>query len=164
MTLVNSHAGKTQLSKLVDEASARAAFGNGVRRGQGAIMLRLVVAVAGIVPVAAGLAGVISGAAMLGGQPAANLTLDSHLRYLSGLLLAIGLGFWSTIPRIEQRTDRFRLLTAIVVVGGLGRLFGVLVEGLPPAPMLFGLAMELAVTPLLCLWQGRVAANWAQSG
>jgi hypothetical protein len=126
--------------------------------------LRLVVAVAGIVPVAAGLDGALRGAAMLGGHPAANLTLDSHLRYLSGLLLAIGLGFWSTIPRIEQRTPRFQLLTAIVVVGGLGRLYGILVVGLPPGPMLFGLAMELGVTPLLCWWQVRVAASWAQSG
>jgi hypothetical protein len=129
-----------------------------------AIALRATVAIAGIVPVGAGLAGMLRGAAMLGGHPAANLTLDSHLRYLSGLLLAIGLGFWSTIPRIEQQTARFRLLTAIVVVGGLGRLYGVTAEGLPPAPMLFGLAMELGVTPLLCWWQGRVAASWAQSG
>jgi hypothetical protein len=129
-----------------------------------AMTLRVAVALGGIVPVAAGLAGVVSGAAMLGGHPAANLTLDSHLRYLSGLLLAIGLGFWSTIPRIEAHTARFRLLTAIVVAGGLGRLYGILVEGLPPAPMLFGLAMELGVTPLLCWWQGRVAASWAQSG
>jgi hypothetical protein len=106
----------------------------------------------------------LRGAAFLGGHPAANLTLDSHLRYLSGLLLAIGFGFWSTIPRIEQQAARFRLLTAIVVLGGLGRLYGIAAEGLPPGPMLFGLAMELGVTPLLCWWQGRVAARRAQSG
>jgi hypothetical protein len=135
-----------------------------VRAGREALVLRVVVAVSGIVPVAAGLAGIISGAAMLGGHPAANLTLDSHLRYLSGLLLAIGIGFWSTIPQIESQAPRFRLLTAIVVIGGLGRLYGILVEGLPPAPMLFGLAMELGVTPLLCWWQGRVASRLAQSG
>jgi hypothetical protein len=127
-------------------------------------VLRVAVAIGGLVPVAAGLDGMIRGAAMLGGHPAADLTLDSHLRYLSGLLLGVGLGFWSTIPRIETRTARFRLLTAIVVAGGLGRLYGILVEGLPPAPMLFGLVMELGVTPLLCWWQGRVAARRAQSG
>jgi hypothetical protein len=129
-----------------------------------AIALRIAVALGGLVPVAAGLAGIVTGAAMLGGHPAANLTLDSHLRYLSGLLLGVGLGFWSTIPRIEQQTARFRLLTAIVVIGGLGRLYGIVAEGLPPAPMLFGLVMELGVTPLLCWWQGRVAASGAQSG
>jgi len=127
-------------------------------------LLRVVVGIAGIVPVAAGLSGMIRGAAMLGGHSVANLTLDSHLRYLSGLLLAIGLGFWSTIPAIEGQTARFRLLTALVVVGGVGRLLGILIEGLPPVPMLFGLAMELGVTPLLCLWQGRVARGAAQYG
>ena len=66
--------------------------------------LQVAVALGGIVPVAAGLAGMFGGAAMLGGHPAANLTMDSHLRYLSGLLLGIGLGFWSTIPDIERQT------------------------------------------------------------
>jgi Domain of unknown function (DUF4345) len=127
------------------------------------LSLRIAVGVAGLVPVAAGLMGMLRGAAMLGGVSAENLTLDSHLRYLSGLLLGIGLGFWSTIPAIEQRSTRFRLLTAIVILGGLGRLFGIWREGSPPAPMLFGLAMELAVTPLLCLWQSRVAVAARQN-
>jgi len=133
-------------------------------RRREALALRMMVGLAGIVPVAAGLDGMIRGSAMLGGVSAANLTLDSHLRYLSGLLLAIGLGFWSTIPRLDVQGGRFRLLTALVVVGGLGRLFGILMMGLPPAPMLFGLVMELGVTPLLCLWQVRLAASVPQSG
>ena len=116
--------------------------------------LRAMVVLGGIVPVAAGLAGVLAGSSMTGG-PAAGPALDSHVRYLSGLLLAIGLGFWSTVPAIERRGARFRLLTAIVVCGGLGRLFGVLLHGAPPASMLLGLAMELVVTPALCLWQYR---------
>ena len=83
--------------------------------------------------------------------------LDSHVRYLSGLLLAIGLTFWSSIPRIEDRTTLVRLLTAMVVLGGLARAIGFSVSGWPGTGMAFGLAMELVVTPLLCLWQGRVA-------
>ncbi len=123
--------------------------------------LQALVAVLGLVPVLAGLSGVVLGASMTGpALPAAfSSGLDSHVRYLSGLLLAIGLGFWSTIPSIERRSARFRLLTALVVAGGLGRLLGVLVDGVPPAPMLGGLAMELAVTPLLCVWQARVALD-----
>jgi hypothetical protein len=35
------------------------------------------------------------------------ISSDSHLRYLSGLLLGIGLCFWSTVPRIEAKTARF---------------------------------------------------------
>ena len=86
--------------------------------------------------------------------------LDSHVRYLSGLLLAIGVAFWTTVPAIERRGDRFRLLTALVVTGGLGRLLGVVLRGWPPASMVFGLAMELVVTPLLCWWQWRLSRHF----
>jgi hypothetical protein len=80
-----------------------------------------------------------------------------HYRYLSGLLLAIGLGFWSTIPNIERHAPRFRLLTGIVVIGGLCRLFGVMLgDPLTPA-VAAALAMELVATPLLCFWQGQVS-------
>lgn len=102
---------------------------------------------------------------MLGGasfvEPeVASISLDSHFRYLSGLLLAIGIGFLSTIERIEAKGRQFRLLTLFVVTGGLARLSGTLVDGVPSSEMLFGLGMELVVTPLLCLWQMRIARRF----
>jgi hypothetical protein len=121
------------------------------------LALRIVIAVLGLVPVGAGLAGVVDGIEMVGAQ--ASVSADSHFRYLSGLLLAVGLLFWSAIPDIERQGRLVRILTLIVVVGGLGRLYGVLAAGEPSAPMLFGLAMELVVTPLLCLWQSRIAVR-----
>ncbi len=120
--------------------------------------LQIAVAVLGLVPVAAGLAGVLLGPGMVGlSHAGSNPSLDSHMRYLSGLLLGIGLAFWSLIPRIEQQRAAFLMLTAIVFVGGLARLLGMLEDGIPPPAMLFGLVMELLVTPLLCVWQARVA-------
>jgi hypothetical protein len=128
------------------------------RRSRSSVLaLQVAIAVFGLVPVAAGLAGAIDGAAFLGEQ--VSVSADSHVRYLSGLLLAIGLLFWSTIPRIEQQGRRVRLLTAIVFVGGLARLGGLIVMGAPSPPMLFGLGMELVVTPLVCLWQSRIAGR-----
>lgn len=118
--------------------------------------LKLGVALGGCAPVAAGLAGIWLGPQLAGGGMA-SVPLDSHFSYLSGLLLAIGLGFWSTIPDISRMSGRFRLLTAIVVVGGLGRLVSLVKVGTPDAPMLFGLGMELIVTPALALWQSRLA-------
>ena len=56
-----------------------------------------------------------------------------------------------------RQTACVRLLTLLVVVGGLMRLYGIATVGNPGGAMLFGLAMELVVTPALCLWQGRVA-------
>ena len=125
-------------------------------------LLQVLVGLLGFVPVLAGLSGMLLGPSMAGlAQADTPVALDSHVRYLSGLLLAIGVGFWSTVPRIERQAARFRLLTALVVMGGFGRLLGVVLVGPPPAPMLFGLGMELVVTPLLCWWQYRVAARRA---
>ena len=117
-------------------------------------LLQAAVLLAGVVPVSAGSAGVILGVGLAGGG---GTDLDSHVRYLSGLLLGIGLICWSLVPRIERHAVLFRVLTLIVFVGGLGRLLGVFVVGVPSAPMTAALGMELVVTPLLCWWQGRVA-------
>lgn len=122
-------------------------------------LLQLAVAIGGMVPVCAGFAGILFGPAFVDGGTATPIALDSHFRYLSGLLLALGLGFWATIPDIERKSAYFRLLAAIVVGGGLGRLWSLFMVGVPDRPMLFGLAMELAVTPLLALWQFRVARS-----
>jgi hypothetical protein len=121
--------------------------------------LQRAVALLALVPVSAGLFGVLFGPALTGDR--VSVSADSHFRYLSGLLLAIGFGFWSTVPAIEDKTGRFRLLTALVVLGGLGRLVGLLLTGVPSLYMLGGLAMELLVTPAMCLWQTRVANRYA---
>ena len=118
-----------------------------------AIALRLVVAVAASVPVAGGLWGAVEG--LDGAAPWS----ASHHRYLSGLLLAIGLGFWSTFAQIERHTHRFRLLTALVFLGGLCRLAGILAGDPLTPPVAGALAMELIAAPLLCLWQAQVSAS-----
>jgi hypothetical protein len=118
--------------------------------------LQIAVALLSLVPVAAGLAGVLRGPAMVDGWPA-TVSADSHARYLSGLLLAIGLGWWSAAPAIELRAGRVRLLAALVVCGGLARLLSLVVVGVPSRPMLAALVMELLVTPAIALWQARVA-------
>ena len=118
-------------------------------------VLQAAVAIGGLVPFAAGISGILLGTGMADGG--GSIDLDSHLRYLSGLLFAIGLSFWSCIPRIEQHRDRFLLLTLIVFAGGLSRLYGILHHAVPSGAMLGGLAMELVVTPGLCLWQRRLS-------
>ena len=111
-------------------------------------LLQIAIAFAACVPVFGGLAGVIGGAA------AFNLAWtpngDSHVRYLSGLLLGIGLVFWGCVRGIERRGVVVRVLCAIVLVGGLSRLAGMAVNG-DPGAMHWALVMELGVTPLLGL-------------
>ena len=115
-----------------------------------ALLLRLAVGLAGCVPVAAGAGGALYGLPV-------EAPMDNHYRYLCGLLLGIGLAFWASIPTIEQHGARFRLLTFIVVTGGLTRLLGMVLGDWPGWPMAATLIMELGVTPLLCLWQARIA-------
>ncbi len=117
--------------------------------------LQLTVALAGLVPVGAGLAGLALGPAMVG-HASSTVSLDSHFSYLSGLLLAIGLAFWQAIPTIAHQGPRVRLLTFIVFVGGLGRLVSLDRVGQPDVFMTAAFVMELVVTPAICLWQWRL--------
>jgi hypothetical protein len=126
-------------------------------------LLQAAVAAACLVPLSTGTLSLIEGPAFLRGvEPPVPVDLDSHYRYLSGLLLGLGLAFASCIPAIERRTALFQALGFIVVVGALGRLLSLLVAGTPGSGHLFGLVMELAVVPLLMLWQFRLAAAWAR--
>jgi hypothetical protein len=118
-------------------------------------VLQAAIAVAGLVPVGAGLAGVLLGPRFTG-HVIAGAPLDSHFRYLSGLLLGIGLVFWAAIPTIERRGLLVRALTLIVFVGGLGRAISLLQVGAPDGGMRLALIMELVVAPLICLWQFKV--------
>jgi hypothetical protein len=123
-------------------------------------LLQGAIALGCAVPLLAGGSGMIEGPAFLHGvESPAPADLDSHFRYLSGLLFAIGLAFASCIPGIERKTGRFRLLACLVFVGGLGRLHSLVSVGMPGIGHAFGLGMELLAVPVLVLWQARVAAK-----
>ena len=81
---------------------------------------------------------------------------DSHYRYLSGLLLGLGLAFWSVVPDLGRRSPLLGVLTLIVFAGGLCRLYALAVRG-DPGVMGLALVMELIVTPALFGWHRRVA-------
>jgi hypothetical protein len=98
----------------------------------------------------------ITGTAILSEHPG-EIALDSHVRYLSGLLFGIGLSFWAIVPRIETHTALMRLLTFLVGVGGIARLAGAVFIVMPSRSMIYAIVMELVVTPLLCWWQSRIA-------
>lgn len=121
-------------------------------------LLQICVGVACIVPLMAGGSGVIDSAGEYAGiSGPVPKDLDSHFRYLSGLLFGIGLAFAACIPSIERKGLLFRTLALIVVAGGLSRLVSLVQLGVPGPGHQFGLVMELIVVPLLALWQARVA-------
>jgi hypothetical protein len=120
-------------------------------------LLQATVAILCVVPLAAGGAGVLFGPGMIASVAGAPVALDSHFRYLSGLLLGLGLVFLSCVPSIERKTARFRLAAVPVVCGGLARAASLAVMGVPTPWHLVGLAIELGAVPLLLLWQARHA-------
>ena len=114
--------------------------------------LQFAIAVAGLVPVTAGAVGAW--------QPEfLSLGIGTHGAYLSGLLLGVGLGFWSLIPNIERQGRALSLLTAIVILGGLARLLLAARLGAWGLSVLLPLAMELGITPALWLWQRKVSRS-----
>jgi hypothetical protein len=118
-------------------------------------LLQAAIAIAGLAPVGGGLWGVLGHMATTGAAS------TSNARYLSGLLLALGLTFWIAIPTIERHGTVIRALAAIVFVGGMARLAGaILTTGFPPQVAL-PLAMELGVTPLIAVWRERVERRLA---
>jgi hypothetical protein len=118
-------------------------------------LLQLAILLAALVPIFGGGAGVVLGARAFGDWPGA--ASDSHVRYLSGLLMAIGIAYWACVPAIERRGEIVRVLTLIVVTGGLARLAGLFVAGDPGPTMRWALVMELGVAPVIGLWQARVS-------
>lgn len=120
-------------------------------------LLQLTLLLLSLSPLGFGALGMVRGAAWLGDNASTNL--DSHFRYLSGIFFGLGLALLSCIPRIERMTIRFRWIAALVVVGGLARLGGVIAGDVPGRGHVVGLGLELVVTPLLVVWQARLAAR-----
>lgn len=111
----------------------------------------------GLIPTLTGATGILLGPGFLRLAHPWPVDLDSHFRFLSGVFLAVGLGFYSCIPDIERKTERARLLAALIVTGGLARLWSLMSVGVPSLGHCGGLVMELLVVPCLILWQARLA-------
>jgi hypothetical protein len=124
-------------------------------------LLQIAVTLACLVPLVMGSLSVIRGVTVIKGAPASP-DLDSHFRYLSGIFLALGIAFASCVLAIERRGERFRLLGAMVIAGGLARMLSWAMVGQPGYGHRFGLVMELGVVPLLMLWQARVAQRYGE--
>lgn len=121
-------------------------------------VLQILIAVLALLPVLAGLAGAILGPAFVQVRPPVPIDLDSHFRFLSAVLFAIGIGWWSCIPTIERKAGRLRLLAALTFAGGLARLFSLISVGAPSAGHVAGLVMELGIVPALVCWHAVIVA------
>jgi hypothetical protein len=119
-------------------------------------LLQAAVAVAGFAGVMLGLTGVLFGT--LHTDLSGDVVLDSYVRFGKGVLLATGLVYWSCIPRIEFCGDRLSLVTFILALGTVSRLFSAVGHGVPTLGIIANLIAGLILVPLLWLWQRRIAA------
>jgi Domain of unknown function (DUF4345) len=118
-------------------------------------LLQLAVFLAASIAVVSGMAGALRGSVFF--ELSGTITGDSHARYFSGLLLGVGLTFWSTIPAIERNGSRLRILSFLVLCGGAARLCAIIIVGRPHAVAWLALLNETLVPILLCLWQIRIS-------
>lgn len=79
--------------------------------------------------------------------------LDSNLRFLGGIGVAMALLLLWLTPAIAERTTAFRVVWGCRLLGGVGRLVSVAAVGPPPKPMLVFTVSEVFVIPLLLYWQ-----------
>ncbi len=127
-------------------------------------LLQLATALACAVPLSMGAISVVSGPDVIRGVQAPwPIDLDSHFRYLSGILLGTGLIYLACLPTIERRGEIFCALCFAIVIGGLARLGSAIWMGWPGDGHRFGLVMELIVVPAITLWQMRVARRFRAS-
>ena len=91
-----------------------------------------------------------------------NALLDSNLRFLGGVWLALGLAVYWLIPRIEQEAVLFRILWLMIFVGGVGRLLSMFFVGMPPIPfevrvLIAFTVLEIVGAPVFVVWQWRLS-------
>jgi hypothetical protein len=113
-------------------------------------LLQIALAIVGLVAITFGLTGVLFGTSLSGVR--LGVTMEGYVRFIKGVLVAVGLIYWSAIPQIEKRGERISIVTFILVFGAAARLLAVLSHGFPTVGLLISLIGELVIVPLIWLW------------
>lgn len=86
-------------------------------------------------------------------------TLDSNMRFFGGVWLGLGLSAWWLVPRVDTQTALFRAVWLMIALGGMGRLFSLLLVGQPLLPFVGFAVLEIVGAPLFIWWQFRVGVR-----
>ena len=88
-----------------------------------------------------------------------NIILDSNLRFYAGLSIGLGLIIFWLIPSIEKQKTIFRLISLVILTGGIGRVISMMMIGNPSTPFIIFTLLEL-LFPLLIFWQNKIAPSY----
>ena len=113
-------------------------------------------AVIGIVPIATGLYGVLTGSGGIPGGDAASANVESELRFLYALWIAYGAAAVYVGLRAPQSRAAVGALAAVLFAAGVARAIAWIAEGRPDTAFVVLMVLELAIPPLLVTWQGRL--------
>jgi len=118
--------------------------------------LQIILVALSLIPAYFGITGMMDGAAMFIAPEHVTAALDSEFRFLSAYYLGLAVLIWWILPNIERHTTLFRIVIGALFLGGLTRVYSIVMVGAPPTPMLGGMVLELAL-PLLLLWQAKLS-------
>ena len=123
------------------------------------LTLQIVMGLLAIIPVTTGLLGLLGVEdpfyVTIGVPPI--VLLDTNLRFYSGIWLGLGLALCWLIPSIEKQTIPFRVIWAMIFLGGIGRVLSMVLLAWPPAAFVAFTALEIVGAPLFIWWQSRVS-------
>ena len=111
------------------------------------------------IPVVAGAWTVLVGSDSVphAGQPTASL--ESELRFYAVWWIGAGVFLAWLAPRVQDRTRELRVFCALLFLGGLSRIVGIIDVGWPRPSQLMLMALEFSVPVILVVWQGRAVGH-----
>ncbi|GAA2534874.1 DUF4345 domain-containing protein [Winogradskya humida] len=115
-------------------------------------LLRLLLALLGLIPVGTGLLGVIGGVTLDPSGNASSHYFDSEYRFLNGVWICVGVALWWSLRRPVPRALITRSLLVAMVAGGVARAVSVVAVGWPSPVFTAALGVELLVIPALVAW------------
>ena len=108
-----------------------------------------------MIPIATGLYGVVTGSGGIE-DGTASVNVESELRFLYALWVAYG----GAVVYVGLRASRSRAavgaIAAVLFATGVARGIAWIAEGRPDTAFVVLLALELAIPPVLVVWQARV--------
>jgi hypothetical protein len=112
--------------------------------------------VLGVVPILTGLYGVLTGSGGIPGGDAADANVESELRFLYALWVAYGVAVIYVGLRAAESRMAVSSIAAVLFAAGDARAIARIAEGRPDTVFVVLMVLELAIPPLLVVWQGRL--------
>ena len=109
----------------------------------------------GVVPMATGLYGVLTGSAGIE-DGAASVNVESELRFLYALWIAYGAAAIYVGLRADGSRAAVTALAAVLFAAGVARGIAWIAEGRPGTVFVVLMILELAIPPILIGWQSRL--------